>query len=371
MEGGHDSRVAERIAAIRDLEARGVAVHIAPVDVADERALQDFVDRYRREAWPPIRGVIHAAATMQNRLCSAMDRAAFDEGLRAKLRGAQLLDRLFPDVDIFALFSSFAAFLPQGGEANYAAANSALDALAYDRRARGCTAQTIAWGTWMDTGMATGTVGERTLEEMARRGLGGMPPSEAVALFAALAATRQPTAVALPADWAAFRATRRGRDWPLLRELLAPGPTGAAEPSELRTRLAGAAPAERQRLLEGVVLDTASRVLKIPASRLDKRRALGTLGLNSLMAMELRNRLETALGRSLSATLAWNYPTIEAMSAFLAGGDGAPAGAPASPSAGAAADALDGDVVGALQEVAGLSDQDALRALRATRGRRA
>ena len=364
--GEHEPRDAERIAAVRDLEGRGVAVHVASVDVADEQALTDFVDRYRREAWPPIRGVIHAAGTMQNQLASAMDRTAFDEGLRAKLRGAQLLDQLFPAVDIFVLFSSFAAFLPQGGEANYAAANVALAALAYDRRARGCAAQSIAWGTWIDTGMAKGAVGTRTLEEMGRRGLGGMHPSEAVALFSALCATRHPAVVAGPIDWAAVQAARRGRDWPLLRELLAPGLVGAPEGSDLRDRLASVGMAERLRLLERVVLDTAARVLKIPAGRLDRRRALGTLGLNSLMAMELRHRLEAALDRSLSATLAWNYPTVEAMSLFLAGEDAGAAAAPlrrTGEATGAAGG--EGEIADAVQGVAELTDEEALLALRA------
>ncbi len=364
--GDHAPRVAARIAAIRDLEARGVAVQTACVDVGDERALGDFVDRYRSEAWPPIRGVIHAAATMQNRLASAMKRHAFDEGLRGKLRGAQLLDRLFPDVDVFVLFSSFAAFLPQGGDANYAAANAALDALAYDRRARGCAAQTIAWGTWIDTGMAKGAVGERTLEEMGRRGLGGMHPAAAVTLFAALCATRHPAAVALPIDWATFAEARGARDWPLLRGLLATGHPSPGADGNLRDRLASASLSERLRLLESVVLDTVSRVLKIPADRLDRRRALGTLGLNSLMAMELRNRLETALGRSLSATLAWNYPTVEAMSVFLAGEDAA-AGEAATALAGAGAGSPSANLEDAVQDIVGLSDEETLLALRAAR----
>jgi acyl transferase domain-containing protein/acyl carrier protein len=364
--GAHEPAVARRIAAILALEASGVAVHVASVDVADERALFGFVDRYRREAWPAIRGVIHAAGTMQNRLASSMDRVTFDEVLRAKLRGARLLDRLFPDVDVFVLFSSFAAFLPQGGEANYAAANAALDAVAYGRRARGCAAQAITWGTWNDTGMATGAVESRTLEEMGRRGLGAMQPAEAVALFAALSATRHPAVVALPINWGVFTAARRGRDWPLLRELLAHGQADATGQSDLPGSLATLGTAERQRLMERVVLDVAARVLKIAPNRLDRRRALGSLGLNSLMAMELRNRLESALGRSLSATLAWNYPTVEAMSNFLAGED---AGTADSPSRIAPAAGGDGELAAAVQGVVDLTEEEALLALRAARGR--
>ena len=98
-------------------------------------------------------------------------------------------------------------------------------------------------------------------------------------------------------------------------------PDAAAQNLELSGRLAAAGLAERRQLLDGVVRDAVGAVLKITPSRLDPRKALGTMGLNSLMAMELRNRLEVALGRPLSATLAWNYPTVEALVAHLAGAE--------------------------------------------------
>ena len=96
-----DSMIGLRIAAVRGLEAMGVAVHTPAVDVGDEAALRRFLDSYAAEGWPPIRGVIHAAVALNNGLAGAMGRARFDSVLQAKLRAAQALDRLLPDLDVF------------------------------------------------------------------------------------------------------------------------------------------------------------------------------------------------------------------------------------------------------------------------------
>lgn len=346
-----------RIAAIRELEAAGVAVHAAAVDVSDEAELRAFLDRYNAEAWPPIRGAIHAAGRLDNHLAGALSREAFDAVLEPKLRAAQLLDRLLPDLDLFVLFSSTGAFLAQSGQANYAAANAGLDALAHDRRARGLPALSIGWGVWENTGLVRGEAGQRNVAEMARQGVGAFSPERATNLFAWLCGGADPYAVVLPIDWTLFRQARAGRDFPIFNK----APQGATvQKQALGERLAEVAPAERRRLLDDAVRAAVGAVLKISPSRLDSRKALGEMGLNSLMAMELRNRLEAGLGRPLSATLAWNYPTIEALVAYLAGGE-EPAPSPAAPSK--IQQPLI-DLSGRIEEVTDLSDEEALAALR-------
>ena len=164
-----ESEVGRRIAGVRGLEALGVAVHIAAVDVSDENQLSAFLDSYRSEGWPPIRGVIHTAAVLQNGLAATMDRAAFEVPMCAKLRAAQLLDRLLPDLDLFVLFSSVPGFLAHVGVANYAAANAGLDALAQDRKARGLSGISIAWGVWQDTELIRGQVPKKIIAEFKRQ----------------------------------------------------------------------------------------------------------------------------------------------------------------------------------------------------------
>jgi myxalamid-type polyketide synthase MxaE and MxaD len=164
------------------------------------------------------------------------------------------------------------------------------------------------------------------------------------------------TVAVLPVDWAAFKRARGGRDYPLYRKLGASS-GGAVGEQELRARMATASAVERRVLLEGVVRDNVAKVLKIAPAKLDARKTLGSMGLNSLLAMELRNRLEAALGRSLSATLTWNYPTVVALVEHFAGAD-----APAANSASVpmSSDADSGD----LGEIAELTDEEALLALR-------
>ena len=360
-----ESAAGQRVAAIRSLEAQGVAVHLASVDVGDEAQLRAFLHRYSAEAWPPIRGVIHAAGSFGNELAARMDQRTFDAVVRPKLVGAQLLDKLLPDLDLLMMFSSTGSFLAQPGQANYAAANAGLDALALDRNARGLPAMSIAWGVWENTGLVKNEAGSRNVGEMARQGIHSFKPDRGAAMFAWLCGQSQPTTVVLPIDWAVFGRANAGRTFPIFRDHMADAGAEASNAGDLGTRLASANPAERRRLLLSVVRDTVSRVLKITPSRLDTRKALGSLGLNSLMAMELRNHLEAALGRPLSATLAWNHPTVDALVAHLAGDE--PAAAPRATVPAPAASP--GGMAERLEELTALSDDDAALALRPRRQR--
>jgi acyl transferase domain-containing protein/acyl carrier protein len=350
-----DPRV-RRVAAIRELEAQGVAVHVAAVDVADEERLTAFLAQYAAEAYPPIRGVVHAAGALDNKLVRDLDEASFEGVMRAKLHGAQLLDRLLPDLDLFVLCSSTGAFLAQPGQANYAAANAALDAIAHNRRRRGGRALSIQWGVWQDTGLVRDAAGQRNVAEMARQGVRAFTPEQGRSAFAALIRTGAASAAVLPIDWATFGQARAGRRR-LYADVLANLSTAPRTSPSQAEMLAETDPIKRRQILESIVRDAATQVLKVVPSRLDSRKALGDMGLNSLMAMELRNRLEASLGRSLSATLAWNYPTVDAIVQYLASDTEAkpaapsPHGEPLAPS-------------NSLLELNELSDEEAALALR-------
>jgi myxalamid-type polyketide synthase MxaE and MxaD len=290
-----------------------------------------------------------------------MDRTAFDAVVGPKMRAAQFLDCLLPNLDLFVLFSSMGGFLVHPGIANYAAANTGLDALAHERRAKGLPALSIAWGPWENTGLATGQAGEHIVAEFARQGIRAFSPERGTSLFTWLCSRGDTSVAVLPIDWAKFQSARAGRDFALLKRLSADPKEATAQKPELSMRLAAAGLLERRQLLDGVVREAVAAVLKIVPSRLDPRKVLGTMGLNSLMAMELRNRLEAALQRPLSATLAWNYPTIEALITYLAGAEEL-ASSPAKPSK---IQQPPTDLSGRIHEVADLSDEEALAALRA------
>jgi acyl transferase domain-containing protein len=354
-----NTAIGRRIAAVRALEADGVAIHLVVVDVGDESALRTFLDRYNAEAWPPIRGVIHAAGVVDDCLAHSISQSRFEALLSAKLRGAEHLDRLLPQLDFFALMSSMASFMPQSGQANYAAANAGLDALAQDRRSRGLPAVSIGWGAWEDSGLMKGGRGALKLAEVGRLGVRSMPPARSAGLFCLLCQSEEPTLAVLPIDWAAFKQARGARRDALFDDVMAAAagedaarPVGEAEASSSRSR----------DNLEQTVRKAVGAVLKIPLSRLDPRKPLGAMGLTSLMAIELRNLLETALARPLSATLAWNHPTIEALIDFL-GADASKAPAvPVADSGSSAAAEVE------MAAVADLSDEEALAALRNVSG---
>jgi hypothetical protein len=262
------------------------------------------------------------------------------------------------------MLSSTGSFIAQPGQANYAAANAGLDALAHDRHARGLPATSVAWSVWEQTGLVASEAGARNVAEMERQGIRGFAPERGEAIFAWLCGQSEPTTAVLPADWAAFRRAKSGRDFPILRELTADAGAEAMGAGVLAARLASASSAERRQLLDGIVRETVGRVLKIAPAKLDPRRTLGSLGLGSLMAMELRNRLEAALGRPLSATLAWNHPTVDALVAHLAGET-----LPPTRSAVPEPAAMPADVASRLEALSAISDEEAALALRGHKGR--
>jgi len=201
--------------------------------------------------------------------------------------------------------------------ANYASANAGLDALAQARRARGQHAVSIQWGPWEGTGMLAGAVPAISLEELRREGVGSLSPAQGAELFAALAGGDPALVTVLPVDWATFTARSQRRRSPFFRAVVSADQRGP-EPAELLALLDATPEADRRELLTRLVRDAVALVLRLRSDDIDADRPLGSLGLDSLMAVELRNRLADALDRPLSVSWMWNYPTVAALSGRLA-----------------------------------------------------
>jgi myxalamid-type polyketide synthase MxaE and MxaD len=249
---------------------------------------------------------------------------------------------------------------------NYAAANAGLDALAQARRARGQQALSIQWGPWANIGLWEGAIAARNGAELERSGVGALSAEQGAALFAAVIGRPEPVIAVLPIDWSAFRRARPGRDWPLFRAVSQAGVGVDAAPStgEFTERHRAASPTARRALIESVIRDVLGAVIRRPASQLDSRRSFGSMGLDSLMALEFRNRLETAIERPLPATLAWNYPTIEQLTQHLDAqlAPGSDAGLAPDTAVNTISD--DPDLSRLLDSVTSLSDAAAARVLR-------
>ena len=355
-----------RSAAMRALEQAGASVHLLQADISDEGSVRTALEAYRAEGWPPIDGVIHNAAVLDNHLARDLTSTQFADVLASKLIGAVILDRLFPDVSLFVLSSSISAFWAPPGMANYAAANAGVDALAAARRARGRHAVSIQWCPWENVGMHGVENMARNVAELERIGVHSISSDQGTALFNAIITRPESVVSVLPMDWAAYRAAFRGRNLPLFRAIPETATTLEDELGDdgVLASLRTASAVDRRRQLDALVRSVVAHVLRRPTAQLDGRQKFGSIGVDSLLALEIRTRLETALERPLTATLAWNYPTIDSLSAHLdfllfppEPATHAQDAAPAFP----VASAPD------FSDVLALSDDDALRALRRRR----
>lgn len=259
------------------------------------------------------------------------------------------------------LYSSIASVLGSSGQGNHAAANSFMDLLAWRRRAAGLPGLSIGWGAWSEIGAAA----DRGVDSRAdARGIGTISPERGLAWLDTLMDGSAPHVAVFPVRWADFLA-QPGMDTPFVAHLLeatrgtaaAARPAAAVAPAatavSILERLGEANAARRHELLLGFVGEHVARVIGAASGEaIDPRQPLNELGLDSLMAVELRNRLGSGLGlaRSLPATLVFDHPTLEALAVYLASDV-----LPAPPQAAIAAPAAAADAVGAIDD---LSDEE-------------
>ncbi|BCB89368.1 hypothetical protein Psuf_066810 [Phytohabitans suffuscus] len=284
-----------------ELAALGAEAEAVACDVADRDALAGVLaDR-------PISMVVHAAGVLDDGVLSALTGEQVDAVLRPKLDAATHLDELtrHRDLSAFVLFSSAAGVLGGQGQANYAAANAAMDAVAQRRRARGLPAVSLAWGLWAERTGMTGHLGAGDLRRLGRGGVAPLSTEEGLALFdAALAA---PDALLVPARLTTVRRpARRGAS-----------AATSGDGSALATRLASLSPGERDRTLVDLVREHAAAVLGHASPTGIGERAFKELGFDSLTALELRNRLGAAAGLRLPATVVFDQPTPSRLASFL------------------------------------------------------
>lgn len=295
----------------QELSVQGVEVYAAQVDISREDDAVRLLNDLKQHS-PPLRGVIHAAGVLDDGLLIGQDWSRFSRVMAPKIDGAWLLHQLTEGLplDFFVLFSAGAAVLGSPGQGAYTAANAFLDAFAHTRKAAGLPALAINWGAWADTGMMVALEGRDS--HWARQGIGAMLPEQALtALERALNLPGVAQVFITPADWTNLRDTR-----PLFTTVAhGAGPTAA---SDLLRRWAETAPNRRRKLLLEHIRDQVIHVLGLrPTFTLDPRQALNELGLDSLMAVEMRNALSASVGVALPATLLFDYPTSDALVDYL------------------------------------------------------
>lgn len=306
-------------AAISNLEAKGASVRIFQADVADASRIEMIFTEIRQQM-PPIRGVIHAAGVIQDRTILELTVDTFDAVVAPKVYGAWNLHQLSrPDqLDFFILYSSAASLLGSPGQAHYSAANASMDALAHMRIAMGLPALSIHWGPFSDTGMAAAQANRgRRLEH---QGLGSISTEEGeLALGRLLDDRRGEVGIMrfLPRQWLEFNP--QAAAIPFYSEVAKERDKKAksADATKLRDKLATATEADRARIVESYVLDQIAQVIRIDPGRIDKKGSFTDLGIDSLMSLELRNRLESGLGLRLASTILFTYASPNALISFL------------------------------------------------------
>ncbi|SMF50539.1 Acyl transferase domain-containing protein [Streptomyces sp. Amel2xC10] len=308
---GLDASGAAELAA--ELEESGTRVTIAAADVADREQLAAVLALVPADL--PLTSVVHTAAALHDALIGELTPDHLDRALRAKVTGARNLHDLTRDTDLsaFVLFSSVAGLCGIPGQANYAPGNAYLDALADQRRAAGLPATSVAWGHWAGDGIAA----DGAEETLLRHGLVSLPPADALTALGRILDHGEPHLVVADADWPALF---RRHPNPLAAEL--PGVRGrSADTGETDVRpdrWAGLAPAELRRELLTVVRAQAAAVQgHAGPDAIDPTRAFRAHGFDSLMSVELRNRVSGAVGRQLPATLVYDHPTPAALADWL------------------------------------------------------
>ncbi|MEU4252175.1 SDR family NAD(P)-dependent oxidoreductase [Amycolatopsis sp. NPDC026612] len=279
-----------------ELRALGAEVRVVACDIGDRDEVRTLLD-----GMPGLTGVVHAAGVLDDGVLTALDESRLDSVFRAKVDGAVHLDELTRDLTMFVLFSSAAGVLGHAGQANYAAANGFLDGLAARRRARGEPAVSLAWGLWADESGLTDGI-DRAYA--GRDGVGALTTGQGLELFDRALAANRPLLVPVRLDLPALR--RRSTVPPLLR--------GLVRPVRREARAAGFA---RREDVENLVRTEASAVLG--GAEIAPARAFRDAGFDSLTAVDLRNRLATATGLTLPATLVFDHPDPAALAAHLHG----------------------------------------------------
>ncbi|WP_453911674.1 beta-ketoacyl reductase [Tsukamurella soli] len=295
-----DPVAVRRIAAVRELERRGVAVDVETLDIASTESLRALLARRDAAGAPPIAGVVHAAGIDDSALLADLDAEHAARVLAPKAGGAQALHAVFPpgSLDFVTATASAGAVFGVPGQGAYATANAYLDALAAERRAAGDTSLSLDWVAWHGLGFAAGSGGDVVAAELARMGSRPLRPAEAFAAWEYAADSGVPQAVMVPL--------------PAIETAV----TGDAESAP--AVWAGLPHAEVVAGLESGLTEIIARELRVSRAELAVDLPFAELGINSLMAMSIRRDAERLVGTGLSVTMLWNHPTIEALAAYLA-----------------------------------------------------
>lgn len=302
--GRSGARTLEAKETVRELEEQGVSVGVIAADIG-ERADVEFLLDTIAGTMPPLRGVFHAAAVLDDTLLVSLDEERFRRVAAPKAKGAWLLHEHTQGlpIDLFVLFSSVSALVGNPGQGNYVAANVFLDSLAHHRRALGLPATSINWGALAEVGMLA--TNKQVAEHLARVGIEAITPADAIGALEWTLERDIAQFGFMQVDWPTWRQFHPAASAsPVFAQLLdeASARQGGAG-DEVRSELLAAAPAERHSLLAQIVAELVAETMRMPTEQIDVNDPLTDMGIDSLMAVELQVGINAKLGVE--------YPVLE------------------------------------------------------------
>lgn len=308
---------------LSDLKKQGVLVNVQNVDVSNHKAMQQVIEGIQKSP-QPLAGVIHGAGVLDDQLIESMSAKQLQKVLMPKVNGGWILHQLTRtlNLDCFVLFSSASGVLGAPGQANYSTANAFLNGLAHYRQSLGLPALSLAWGAWSQVGAALKYQQNGKISGLA--GVGVINPQQGMQLMSQLWNSKQSCITMLPIDWSQFLSHPRAGGQALFERLqLTAGvryPNKSAptkDHADQYEKLMRLAPEQRNQYLKEYLYDTIADTLGMTASELDPQLGFFDLGLDSLTALELKNRLQAELSVILPATLVFDYPTSETLLLYL------------------------------------------------------
>lgn len=356
--GATSAAAADALAA---MQAGGVSVVVAKADVGSDvdvaRAIGDI-----DAAMPPLRGIMHLAAVLDDGILLQLNEERFQTVLGPKADGAWNLHTATLDapLDFFVMFSSVAAVLASPGQGNYVAANTFLDALAHHRRAQGRAGLAINWGLWADVGVAAQP---EITKRLMQQGIQPFSPSQGMRLLERVLQLDSPQAMAIAVDWSRLLGPMPPPFLSVLADESGPGRAQRSNDGLTGEKLAAASEDERQPLIAAFLIEQTAHVLRCSPSKVDVQQPLTQLGIDSLMAVELKNRVEGDLGLTVPVTALLQGPSLAQLGARLVTQLPEPVAVPAA-TVHAKVDELSADAVESLFRTMGIDDGAEAKPLR-------